>query len=193
MRWMILCVLLTTSLFCGPAWGQRKKVLTATYLRASIGAIAARSSVTVKGEYLIDPGMVEARESGLRGKGYSRFSIRDPQTGAVFDSMYCKQESNVFWSLLKAEGNMPFTFHGEKGRGEEREGAIFVERVESVLLTPSAIARQISSAEEPEKGPLRVILVNEETGTRTVLTGIKRGTPVKAEGFTITVEDEPER
>jgi hypothetical protein len=105
--------------------------------------------------------------------------------------MYCKQESDVFWSLLKAEGNMPFTFHGEKGRGEEREDAIFVDRLASVLLTPRAIARRIASVEEPEKSPLRVTLVNDETGTRTVLTGIKRGTPVKVAGFTITVEDEP--
>jgi len=180
------------SLLCGPAWGQKKKVLTAAYLRASIGALDNRSSVTVRGEYLVDPGMVEARERGLRGKGYSRFSIRDPKTGTVFTSMYCKQESDVFWQLLKSEGNTAFTFHGEKNRGEDREDAILVDRLESVLLTPKAIAERIANAAEQEETPLRVILENEETGTRTVLTGIKRGTPVKVEGFTITVENEPE-
>jgi hypothetical protein len=190
MRWIVLCVMMT-SLLCGPAWGQ-KKVLSAAYLKASIGAIDDRRSVTIRAEYLVDPGMTQAEGWRLRNKGYSRFSIRDPQTGAVFESMYCKQESDVFWELLNAEGNKELTFHGEKGSGEDREGAIFVSRIDSVLLTPTAVARRIANAKEPETTPLRVTIVNEETGTRTVLTGVKRGTPVKVEGLAITVEDEPE-
>jgi hypothetical protein len=190
MRGIVLCVMMT-SLLCGPAWGQ-KKVLSAAYLKASIGAIDDRRSVTIRAEYLVDPGMTQAEGWRLRNKGYSRFSIRDPQTGAVFESMYCKQESDVFWELLNAEGNKELTFHGEKGSGEDREGAIFVSRIDSVLLTPTAVARRIANAKEPETTPLRVTIVNEETGTRTVLTGVKRGTPVKVEGLAITVEDEPE-
>ena len=191
MRWIVLCVMMMTSILCGPAWGQ-KKVLSAAYLKASIGAIDDRRSVTIRAEYLVDPGMTQAEGWRLRNKGYSRFSIRDPQTGALFESMYCKQESDVFWELLKAEGNKELTFHGEKGSGEDREGAIFVSRIDSVLLTPRAVARRIANVKEPETTPLRVTIVNEETGTRTVLTGVKRGTPVKVEGLAITVEDEPE-
>jgi len=181
-----------TSLIGTPAWGQ-KKVLSAAYLKASVGAINNRSSVTIRAEYLVDPGMVEAEGWTLRNKGFSRFSVRDPHTGAVFESMYCKQESDAFWRLLKAKQNTELTFHGEKGSGEDREGAIFVDRIENVLLSPSAIAQRIARTEKTaDDRPLRVSIVNDETGLRTVLTNVKRGTPVKVEGLTITVEDEPE-
>ena len=191
MRWIVLCVVMTSLLYSRSAWGQ-KKVLSAAYLKASIGAIDDRRSVSIRAEYLIDPGMAQAEGWRLRNKGYSRFSIRDPQTGALFESMYCRQESDVFWQLLRAEENTVFTFHGDKGSGEDREDAIFVDRVDSVLLTPTAIARRIADQDEQEAAPpMRVTIVNEETGTRTVLTGIKRGTPVKVEGLTITVDDEP--
>jgi hypothetical protein len=175
-----------------PALAQ-KKVLTASYLRASIGAINDRSSVTIRGEYMIDPGMVEASGRGLRNKGYSRFSVRDPYTGARFDSMYCKQESDVFWRLLKAKENTLFIFQGEKGRGENREGAIFTDRLESVLLTPTELAERRAGKEAEPRKPLRVTLVKEESGLRTVLTAVERGKPYKIDGLTVIVEDEPEK
>lgn len=191
MRWIVLYAVIIASLLGSPAWGQ-KKVLSAAYLKASVGAINNRSSVTVRAEYLIDPGMVEAEGWQLRNKGFSRFSVRDPNTGVVFESMYCKQESDVFWRLLKAQENVELTFRGEKGSGEDREGAIFVDRVDSILLTPHAIAQRIAKTDKADEGgALRVSIVNDETGMRTVLTNVKRGTPVKVEGLTITVENEP--
>ncbi len=188
-RLLLAATILATGL-TSSAWAQ-KKLITASYLRASIGAIDNRSKVTVRGEYLLIPGMVEASQRGLRHKGFSRFTILDPQTGAQFNSMYCKQESDVFWLLLKAKENTKYTFHGYKERGEEREGAIFVTRVENVLLTPSAIAHRVANTEVEPQPALRVTIVNKETGTRTLLTNVTRGEPVKVDNLTITIEDEP--
>jgi len=187
-----LCVAVLVLGLAHGAWAQ-KKVLTAAYLRASIGALDERSSVIVRGEYLIDPGMIQSDGRALRNKGYSRFSIRDPQTGIQFSSLYCKQESDVFWALLKADANKLFTFYGEKGRGEQREGAIFVDRLEAVLMTPEEIANrgQEDAATSDEK-PLRITITKDESGTRTVLTNVQRGSEVKVEGLTIVVEDEPD-
>jgi hypothetical protein len=169
----------------------QKKVLTAAYLRASMGAITDRTSVAIRAEYLVDPGMVEAIGRGLRNKGYSRFSIRDPKTGAVFNSMYCKQESDVFWQLLKSESNTLLMFRGEKSRGEDREDAIIVDRLDRILLAPKEIADRVAGVKPVEPTLLRVTLTDEETGIRTVLPGVERGKPVSIDGITITIEDQP--
>lgn len=187
-RTLLVITILATGL-TSSTWAQ-KKVITASYLRASIGAIDERSSVTIRGEYLLSPGMVEAAGRGLRNKGFSRFTIRDPQTGAQFDSMYCKQESDVFWQLLKTKENTAFTFHGKKGRGENREGAIFIDRLENVLLTPAAIARRVANTEPAPLPQLRITILNKETGLRTLLTNISRGESVMVDDLIITVEDE---
>ncbi len=184
--WLIMLMMT----FSHAGWAQ-KKALTAAYLKASIGAINDRSSVTILGEYLVDPGMVEAKGRGLRNKGFSRFSIRDPQTGISFNSMYCKQESDVFWTLLNTPSNTRFQFHGDKGRGENREGAVFVDRLKGVLLPPRQIAERVAKVEPVVQPPLRITLTNEETGLRSVLTNVKHGVPVKVENLTILVEDEP--
>ena len=172
------------------AWAQ-KKVLTAAYLKASISAIDDRSTVSILGEYRVDPGMAEAKGRGLRNKGFSRFSIRDPRTGAIFTSMYCKQESDVFWKLLRTRDNTRFTFRGEKGRGENREGAIFVDRLENVLLPPKVVAERVAGTEPVKNSQFRVIITNAETGVRTVLTRVDRGVPVRVDSLTILIEDEP--
>ena len=191
MKRIVLVIAILIAGLVQSGWAQ-KKVLTAAYLRASVGALDERSSVVVRAEYLGSPGMVAAEGRGLRNKGFSRFSIRDPETGAVFDSMYCKQESDVFWRLLKSKTDALLVFRGEKSRGEDREDAIMVDRLENVLLSPSEVAARVAKEEpvEVKQPQLRVTLVDEETGVRTVLTHIERGTPVRVDGLMIVVEDE---
>ncbi len=180
-------------------WAQTRDY-TPSFLRAAISSIRDRTPVTVTGEYMSTRSLVEARGTYLRGKGYSRFFVRDTENGAIFESMYCEQDSKAFSDLLAAQGRKVYTFSGHKERGEMREDAVIVTRVEwlrDITEPPAATAASPLLVAPAGAGgapkPLRVTITNHSTSNRTVVANVVRGQAYTVDNLTVIVEDEPER
>jgi hypothetical protein len=161
--------------------------VTVPYLRAAIGALPDRSRVTVKAKYDAASGLREATGRYLRSKGFSRFSIIDPETGVSFDSVYCEQDSKAFNQLLAVSEDGVFVFSGYRGRGEMKEDALFVTDVRAVL-TPRQSGPEQSDVPEDT---YRVIVTDLVSSNRTVLTNVEPGKSYRFFGTEIVLEREP--
>jgi len=167
----------------GAAIAQEKEY-SVSFLRAAAGSLGDRAPVVVVGAYLANPGLLEAQGFYLRGKGFSRFSAKDTQTGAVFTSMYCDQNSKAFSDLVGSK-TKNYRFYGYKDRGEENESGFFVTRVEA-----------IREAEKPAAAPttaksFRVTITDNATSNRTVVANVSPGQSYAVGGVTFKVEIEP--
>jgi hypothetical protein len=171
-----------------PAGGsaQDDRHLSVSYLRAALGSLEDRTSVSVLGEYVGESGMVEATGYYLRNKGYSRFTIQDPATGVAFGSIYCSHDSSVFNELLTVRGKKRYVFHGYKGTAEGRKDGFFVTSLTAVA---------VPAAESPEvaAGPrtFRVTVIDQATSNRTVMVNVELGKPLNLMGSTLIIEAEP--
>lgn len=172
------------SLVGGEACAQRRDV-TVQYLKAALGSIADRDRVSLDAEYSVEAGLTEARGSYLRNKGFSRFTVLDPVSGAEFGSAYCEHDSKVFNELLGVKEKKRFIFAGYKGKGEGREDAIFVTSV-----TPLSEPRQPPAKEKRQTTTYRVTMIDHVSSNRTVLVNIELGKRYNVMGTTLVLEDE---
>ena len=162
--------------------GQTKEISVA-YLRAAVGTISDRSSVQLNAVFLPDPGLVEATGNYLRGKGYSRFSVKDPQSGVVYTSMYCRQDSQAFRELINP-GAKTYRMSGYKDSGEQNEPSIFIT---GVLALPEKGGKV-----GDEKGrTFRVIIRDNASSNRTELANVVMGQAYSVAGITLQIEAEP--
>jgi hypothetical protein len=169
------------------AWAQKgKEVFTAAYLRAAVGSFDEQAPVMVRAQYDAQNGLQNTRGYYLRNKGYSRFYIKDPDTNLAFGHMYCKQDSPVFQELLATQGRKVFQFDGYKGKGEDKEDAVYVTKV--TLLED--LDKKAGAGPSAVSIPLRVTLKDNNTGKETVLVNVIKGQSYDVSGFTITVEDD---
>lgn len=163
--------------------------VTVKYLRAAIGSIPDRSRVNFVGDFSVAAGLKEARGTSMRGKGYSRFAVKDPEAPeVVFNSVYCQQDSKAFKALINATGDGRFHFYGNKEQGEDREEAIIV--TDAKLVTDEAG----ETAESPAPaGPAsyRIVMVDHVSSNKTVLANIELGKAYNVMGTTLTLEPEP--
>ncbi len=187
--WIALVILAGTG---APASAQTRKEYSPQFLRAAIGSIRDRSRVAVVGEFDASTGLKATTQSWLRGKGFSRFTVKDPKTGFTFDSMYCHHESEAFRDLLNVSTRRVYRFIGQKDEGEEREDAVIVETVQMLSEIKPEEEQEQEAPEVKEDRPLRVTITDEETGTKTVLVNVVKGQVYKLEGLSLVIEDEPE-
>ncbi len=171
--------------FSTSAMAQFRKEYSPQYLRAALGSVRHNTPISVTGEFDAERGLRDM-ERYLDGDAYSRFTIKDPETGFEFASMYCEHGSSVFKTLLEARGRKVFTFHGQRQTGDEQEHAFFASKV--------IFVREIKP--EPGKKPsattaLRVTLTDTKTGQKTVVANVVKGQSYVVDDLTIVVEDEP--
>ncbi len=174
--------------FSSPALAQFRKEYTPQYLRAALGSIRHNTAIAVTGEFDVAHGLRDMKKY-LEGDAYSRFTIKDPETGFEFTSMYCEHDSSVFKTLLAVRGRKVFAFHGQRQAGDEQENGF--------LATRLVFVREIKP--EPEKKPppkttdgaLRVVITDSKTGQRTVVANVVKGQPYEVDNLTVVVEDEP--
>jgi hypothetical protein len=159
------------------------KDISVAYLRAAIGSLDDRSSVQLNAGFLPDPGLVEATEKNMRGKGYSRFTVKDPRSGVVFSSMYCRQDSQAFKELISG-GAKTYRLSGYKDYGEMNEPAIIVTGVGPYTEKPGA------GGEAKGAKTLRVIIRDNVSSNRTELANAVLGQAYSVGGITIQIEEE---
>lgn len=165
--------------------GQTKEV-TVPYLRGAAGALADRATVTLEAVYKSEPGLVEATGRNLKGKGYSRFTLRDPQSQGTFTSLYCLQDSRVFKELVGIEGTKMVRISGFKDYGEDKEAAIFVTGVE-VLDVP---VKLVNADGASSGGTFRIIIKDTTSGNRTVVANVVTGKVYKVDNLSVSIEAE---
>jgi len=171
------------------SFGQRQE-LSVAYLRAAVNSLPDHQSVMIYATYLPEPGLVQAANRYIRGgSGYSRFSIKDPQSGAEFSSMYCSHDSKAFKDLISVTEPKTFRFYGYKDDVEMFLTGIFVEAVEPyeepiVEKTPVSLAAS-------RRGHYRITITDNVTSNRTVLADVTTGRSYVVGGVSISVEPEP--
>lgn len=181
-----LSVVVLGVVLAGLAASAQTKDVTVPYLRAAAGSLSDRATVTFEAVYVAGNGMVEASGWTLRGKGISRFSVRDPHSPAVFTGMYCAQDSKAFKQLVAIDGTKVVRFSGYKGDGEGREAGIYVTAIE-ILATP---VKKIEDSGDKAGKTFRVTVKDKDSGTKTVLANVSLGKTYTVEGLTLTVEAE---
>lgn len=184
------------------------KEVTVGYLQAAASSLTDQTEVTVTAVY---PGVASLRDCHglyLRNDGYSRFTIKDPQSKAVFDSMYVLQTTKAFPVLVKANGQRRMTFRGYKERGEDHDDAIFVTSVEDLGPAgppagpaPGTVTGSVTETATSDVGVLpaptipprayRVTITDNATSNRTVIINIETNRPYTVNGTTVVVEQEP--
>jgi hypothetical protein len=159
------------------------KEISVAYLRAAAGAIGDRSSVQLTAVFVRDPGLVEATGNYLRGKGFCRFSVKDPGSGVVFSSMYCRQDSQAFKELINA-GAKTYRMSGYKDYGEQNEPAIIVTGVEAFAEKGGKVS------DEKSTRTFRVIIRSNSSSNRTELANAVLGQVYSVAGITFQIEEE---
>jgi len=199
----MLHILATVSLMIATTIAGRAetKEVSASFLRAAVSSIDNRSDITVAADY---PGVAALQDVigwYRRNDGYSRFSVKDPQSKVVFDAMYVRQGSSVFNQLLLIDKPHHFRFRGYKDFGENREDAIFVTSAEDlgpVVRPPATVTTSVAptvgqvGAGATASGPnLRVTITDNTTSNRTVITNMEMNHTYTVNGMTVIVESEP--
>jgi len=180
--WFSLLVVL---LGAAPA-AQAQRAVSVNYLRAALGALADRERISLEAVYVGSQGMDQATETPLRGKGYSRLTLRDPDSGATFDDVYCEHDSRVFNTLLSVQADTLFRFEAYKDDGERRRDAIFLTSATRVRTPPAETASPARAAPRT----FRVTMIDHATSNRTVLVNIELGKPYNLMGATLLIEAE---
>jgi hypothetical protein len=187
----ILAVAVLFSLLGAITTGLAEKV-TVKYLIAALGTLQVRDEVTVEGIYAGNLGMEEALRGPLRNKGLTRFAIRDPESGALFDLIYCEVGSAVFNTLIKINDEKPFVFEGRRIQGETRQGSILCTSVRTIRRPLTSVAVRTPAAggaiaERPQR--FRVIMVDGATSNRTVTADVKLNQRYEIMGNTVIIQD----
>jgi hypothetical protein len=187
----ILAVAVLFSLLGAITTGLAEKV-TVKYLIAALGTLQVRDEVTVEGIYAGNLGMEEALRGPLRNKGLTRFAIRDPESGALFDLIYCEVGSAVFNTLIKINDEKPFVFEGRRIQGETRQGSILCTSVRTIRRPLTSVAVRTPAAggaiaERPQR--FRVIMIDGATSNRTVTADVKLNQRYEIMGNTVIIQD----
>jgi len=186
-RVKVRTVFLCASLLAA-ASAQAQREVSINYLRAALGSLSDRERIAFEAVYAASDGMDQATETPLRGKGYSRLTLRDPNSGATFDDVYCEHDSRVFNTLLPVQADKRFRFEAYKDQGERRVDAIFLTAATPVRTPPA------EAASPPPSRPtgFRVTMIDHSTSNRTVLVNIELGKPYNLMGTTLLIEAEDE-
>ena len=186
--WMVV-IALSLLANCGTARAQTKEV-TVPYLRAAVGSLDNRARVVLRAEYNATTGLREVTQIFLRGKGYSRFQVTDPETGLAFDDIYCMQDSKAFGKLLKTTKNTVFLFTGYRGRGERKEPAVIVTDVREVRTYGDADSKDSEPLPEPPK-KFQLTVTDRVSSNTTIITNVELGKPYSILGSTLVIEEQP--
>lgn len=171
------------------SFAQRQE-LSVAYLRAAINSLPDRQPVMIYATFLPDPGLVQAANRYIRGgSGYSRFSIKDPQSGAEFSLMYCSHDSRAFKDLITVNEPKTFRFYGYKDDVEMFLTGIFVETVEP--YEEPIVEKKTASSSASRTGHIRITITDNVTSNRTVLADVTTGRSYVVGGVSISVEPEP--
>jgi len=178
------------------------KEVTVGFLQAAVSSLADQDEVTLTAVF---PGVASLKDSAhgrsLRGDGYSRFAVKDPQARTTFESMYVLQHSRVFPQLLSITGPHRVSFRGYKEEGEDNEEAIFVTSVDDLgPVKPAASdvktesAPGVSPTVSPSAPPraFRVTITDNVTSNRTLIINIVTNRPYTVNGTTVVIEEEPQ-
>lgn len=186
---VVLTCLLVSIVAVAPDVRAAPEEVSVAYLRAAITSIDRRERVKVTAKLDTERGLQTADYLWLRNKGYSQFSIVDPQSGARFGSMYVSHDSAAFEDLVGAQGSDAFfTFTGERGRGDRKEPAIFVR---DVRPGRSGAVKARGRAQVSGPQTFRVVLTDVATSNRTVLVNVELGKPYNVLGTRLLIEAEP--
>lgn len=186
----IMVLALSLFVHCGMVRAQTKEV-TVPYLRAAVGSLDNRDRVVLRAEYNATTGLREVTQIFLRGKGYSRFQVTDPETGLAFDDIYCMQDSKAFGKLLKTTKNTVFLFTGYRGRGERKEPAVIVTDVRAVRTYNDAANKDAAPLPEPPT-KFQLMITDRVSSNTTIITNVELGKPYSILGSTLVIEEQPE-
>ena len=177
-------------LACSSLMALPEKV-TVKFLIAALGTLQIRDEITVEGIYAGNLGMSEALRGPLRNKDLTRFAIRDPGTGAVFDLMYCHVDSDVFKKLIKIDDEKPFVFEGRRIQGETRQGSILCTAVRTMHRPLTSVGVSAPSGSGPAAPPqrFRVIMIDGVTSNRTVTADVQLNQRYDIMGHTVILQD----
>lgn len=174
------------------AWMVRTAMardVTVKFLRAAVASLNERENVTVEGVYTASDGLNEPRDPYLREKGFSRFAIKDPESGVTFDSMYADHDSSAFRELLKVKEKQTFIFSGYKARGGSLDNDVVY--VTSVKAVPNREEEKGSAPPPSPPSTYRVTIFDSRTTNRTVIANVQLGRTYTVSGIQLTVEEEP--
>ena len=160
------------------------KDVTVAYLRAATGSLPDHANVSFDALFASDQGLVEAQSWNLRGRGISRFSVKDPQSSVIFPNLYCNQDTSAFKELIKVNGTKLLHITGYKDEGEKYEPSIYVTSVE-VLPTP---AKVVADESRSTTNSVRIVLKDTSSGSKTVLVNVVPGKTYTVDNLTLTVE-----
>lgn len=186
-RWLTGVAVAGLIAVCAGNLPAQARNVSVGYLRAALGSIQDRASISIEGRYSGKQGLKDARGSYLRSKGYSQFTIADAETGLTFDLAYCKHDSTAFNELLSVKGSKLYVFQGHKGSGEGRADAFFVTSVTPVRDSGPAEVEQ-----EDRVKHFMVTIIDNATSNRTVMMNVELGKEFKMVGSTLIIEEEKE-
>jgi len=188
-RMLLVVVAATCAMLPGRPCQAQRDDITVRYLRAAISSLQKNTQVSITAEFMATPGLRDVNDVFLRSKGVSRFSIRDPGNGDVFDNMYCRHDSPAFKDLLAANGRRIYRFSGYRDRGESNSDGVFVTRVEFIREIKEDEAAAPAPGETAATPPrLRVTLIDNTTSNRSVLFNVQPGQSYKLNGYTVQVD-----
>ena len=174
--------------FTTPGAKAEGRQVTVAFLRAAASSLSDRATVSFDAIYDVQRGMVEPKSWNMRGRGLSRFSLKDPQSQVVFENVYCAQDSKAFKELVNLESNKMIHVSGYKDSGENSQASIYVTSIE-VTSDPVASAPEAKAA---FTGSFRVILKDSVSGTKTVLANVVPGRAYAVDNLVVTLEAEKE-
>jgi len=184
----ILSVLMFTFLILPSGAAAQTKDVTVSFLRAASGSLPDRATVSFDAVFNADQGLVEAQGWNMKGKGLSRFSVKDPQSSVIFQNLYCNQDSKAFKELIKLSGTRIVHITGYKGDGERDEPFIFVTSIE-VLPTP---VKMITEEKRDATNTFRIVLKDNVSGAKTILANVVPGQSYTVDNLTLSLEPEKE-
>lgn len=162
--------------------------VSVSYLRAAASSLPDRATVSFDAIFVAEQGMIEPQAWNMKGRGLSRFTVKDPQSAVLFANMYCPQDSRAFKELIKLDSSRPIRITGYKADGENNQPSIYATAVE-VLPLPEV---RKGDDKAPAPKTLRITLKNANSGTRTILANVVPGKSYTVDDLTLTVETEPD-
>jgi len=162
------------------------KQVTVAFLMAAASSLPDHADVSFNAIYDVQRGMVEPKSWNMKGRGLSRFSLKDPHSQVVFENVYCAQDSKPFKELVNLESNKMIHVSGYKDSGENNQASIYVTSVE-VVPDPVVPAPEEKAA---ITGSFRVILKDTVSGTKTVLANVVPGRTYAIDNLVVTLEVE---
>ena len=169
-----------------PGASAQTRDVTVSFLRGAASSLPDRATVSFDAIYVAEQGLIEPRTWNMRGRGLSRFSVRDPQAPVIFSNLYCNQDSKAFKELVKLDSDRLVRITGYKSDGEGNQASIFATAVE-VLAPPATPAGELKPANSKT---FRIVLRDTAAGSKTVLANVVTGKTYTVDNLTLTLEAE---